>query len=79
MVDREICTWVGIDLIFSHGFYKIHELINILGFFTKKKRYDVYTKAFLKNGWSINEQSEIYCILFWSSKAEKDNLFRTAG
>lgn len=46
MVDREICTWVGIDLIFSHGFYTIHELINILGFFTKKKRYDVYTKAF---------------------------------
>lgn len=31
----EMCARVGRDLFFSHVFCKIHELINILGIFTK--------------------------------------------
>lgn len=41
----EIHAWMSIDLLFSQVFYKILELMNTVGFLTKKMRY-AYARYF---------------------------------
>lgn len=47
-LPREIHVWMSIDLFISQVFYKILELMNIVGFLVKKMRY-VYAR-FVFNG-----------------------------
>lgn len=60
-LPRKIYVWMSIDLFISQVFYKILELMNIVGFLVKKMRY-VYARFFF-NGWSINEQGIISEVL----------------
>lgn len=44
-LPRKIYVWMSIDLFISQVFYKILELMNIVGFLVKKMRY-VYARFF---------------------------------